>query len=192
MLYRGTPQNPRFSSRALFDPIFAAARISVSIGASGRNDEYLYNLDNFLAKIKNVSPKPSTGEEKREARERGDITVELASLTRDFQEKYHVYFLNGSGSNQFDQLLLNYTCKRGNAANLIRDEAHELKDIIVVTRRHKRSDINNLPPKVRHLYAGGGHRLVCLFHYKRSQRIRSFCLQCIIDDRRRSLLMGIQ
>ena len=166
LLYRGTPQNPCFSPRALFDPIFGAARIAFSIGPSGRNDEYLYNLDNFLASagksLSNSSLATTLTKTKSDIKERGDITVELASITRDFQKKYHLYFLHGGGSNQFDQLLLDYATRRGNAANLLEDEAHGLKEIIIALSKSEYSDT---PPKVRNLFAGGGHRLVHTIEY---------------------------
>jgi hypothetical protein len=165
LLYRGTPQNPCFSPRALFDPIFGAARIAVSVGASGRNDEYLYNLDTFLASVGKSLPDSSLEttmmSTNTDIRERGDITVELASLTRDFQKNYHMYFLHGGGSNQFDQLLLDYASRQGNAPNLMGDEAHDLKEIVIALSNSERSDLGeSSQPIVRYLFAGGGHRLV--------------------------------
>lgn len=148
LLYRGTPDNPAFSSRALLDEIYAAAVMSAAVGPSGPNDHYLYSLDEFLKRVReNEGQVVSTHE--------GDtLTGRLATLTKQIQNDYHVYFLYGSGSNQHDQLMLHMPTERfGNAAKLIKgDEAHELKEFLLIVPK-----TGDTTPKVKRVFAGGGH-----------------------------------
>jgi alpha-tubulin suppressor-like RCC1 family protein len=148
LLYRGTPDNPAFSNRALLDEVYAAAVMSVAVGPSGPNAHYLYSLDEFLKRVReNESQLVSSHE--------GDtLTGRLANLTKQLQNDYHVYFLYGSGSNQHDQLLLHMPTERfGNAAKLLKgDEAHELKEFLLIVPK-----VENEIPKVKNVYAGGGH-----------------------------------
>jgi len=123
LLYRGTPSNPSFTNRALLDKVYAAAVISAAIGPSGKNDAYLYELDEFLAgdgensngndNDNNDNGSNIDNEENTKTvtegvdNYRGDsLTGQLTFLSKYIQEHHHVYFLYGSGSNQHNQLLL--------------------------------------------------------------------------------------
>ena len=150
LLYRGTPDNPAFSRRALLDLPFAAAIMAVSAGPSGKNDEYLNSLDVFL------------DETHAEAAQHDD-TKTLASMVRAFQQSRQLYFLSGGGSNQHNQLLLN---RPHNAAFLIGEDAHERKEIVLSIDRHNvsKATSNNglqdgsfLPDRPTQIFAGGGH-----------------------------------
>jgi len=172
LLYRGTPDNPAFSIRALLDPVYAAATMAVAIGPSGRNDEYLLRLDTFLndatsstasTSIATVTAKDTSTDTTFKQHTGDTLTRKLASMARKYQSHHHLYFLFGSGSNQHDQLLLQYaTRSHNNAPNLFhKDEAHDLKEIIltvpkVVVEGAGRMPLRH-PPKPVRLYAGGGH-----------------------------------
>lgn len=127
------------------------AIMAVSIGPSGNNDEYLYNLDHFLSDAASSSPAAAaalldhTGD---------NDTGSLASMARILQEK-QLYFLFGSGSNQHNQLLLESPT---NSACLVNgDEAHELKEIVLCTPRSTAQNLPTLSDKPKQIYAGGGH-----------------------------------
>jgi len=145
LIYRGTPDNPVFSSRRLVDFPLCAAIMSVAIGPSGANDVYLNNLDVFLKKIQNF------------ATQHDDTTI-LAEMVRCFQNNYQLYFLSGGGSNQHNQLLLN----RPEIPSLIvAEDAHLRTEIVLPTplaptedRDRSPSSLHN-PPKA--IFAGGGH-----------------------------------
>jgi len=138
LLYRGTPDNPAFSSRALIDLPLSAAIMSVSIGPSGPNDVYLNNLVQFLAKTQNTATQ-------------NDDTTILADMLRSFQNNYRLYFLTGGGSNQHNQLFLN----RPNIVSLIdAGDAHLRKDIVLPTPLFSNDESSNCPKAI---YAGGGH-----------------------------------
>lgn len=148
LLYRGTPDNPAFSNRALLDEVYAAAVMSAAVGPSGPNDHYLYSLDEFLKRVRENESQLLSSHD-------GDtLTGRLAQLTKQIQNDYHVYFLYGSGSNQHDQLLLHMPTERyGNAAKLLKgDEAHELKEFLLIVPK-----LSEEHPTVKTLYAGGGH-----------------------------------
>jgi len=146
LLYRGTPENPAFWKRALLDLPFAAATMAVAIGPSGRNDEYLFNLDTFMSEAALSSKQAAAALDDHI----GDYaTVSLASMARNLQ-KHPLFFLFGSGSNQHGQLLLP---TKDNRASLINgDEAHETKEIVFCAPEGL-----STTDKTKHLYAGGGH-----------------------------------
>eukprot|EP00536_Pseudo-nitzschia_multiseries_P005529 jgi/Psemu1/318665/estExt_fgenesh1_pm.C_1040004 len=137
LTYRGTPGNPAFSSRFLFDLPLSAAIMSVSIGPSGPNDVYLNNLDEFLTEAHNFA----TCKE-------NDETNVLADMVRSFQNNYRLYFCSGGGSNQHNQLLLN----RPRIPSLVAaDDSHTRTEIVLPTSRAPKDD----PPRA--IFAGGGH-----------------------------------
>ncbi len=139
LLYRGTPDNPAFWSRALLDLPMAAAVMSVSEGPSGKNDVYLNSLDRFLSDTHTIEAE-------------NDDTTSLANMVKYFQTQSQVYFLFGSGSNQHNQLLLH----RPNNAALLKnnkEDAHEQKEIILCAPISR----NRLDDKPQKLFAGGGH-----------------------------------
>lgn len=167
LLYRGTPDNPAFSKRALLDMTYAASIMAVAVGPSGRNDEYLFNLDTFLSSTssssssKTKSPSSTKSEDVNSSSTIGDKhTKSLAALTSHIQKNYNLYFLVGAGSNQHDQLLLSSTLHDEensfvNAADLVNGEdAHELTDLILIVPKIKGT---SKIPSPKALYAGGGH-----------------------------------
>jgi cation transport protein ChaC len=158
LLYRGTPDNPAFWRRALLDLPFAAAVMSVAVGPSGRNDEYLFNLDTFLSD--NTMEKDNTADAATTTAisNTGDQdTKDLAFMTREIcQKNNRALFLYGSGSNQHNQLLLKDSKLAANLKN--DDEAHDLKEMLLLvptTTGDKKNTSNHHQPKK--LYAGGGH-----------------------------------
>jgi len=185
MLYRGTPDNPAFSNRALLDELYAASIMAVAKGPSGGNDVYLYQLDEFLSASSpsppsstSLSPPPSTPVDATTTSQSGDIvkseqyigdtlTKRLTALSKKIQEEHQVYFLYGSGSNQHNQLLLESSMKDyANAAKLVRgDEAHDLKEIVLLVPKreeHLREEeegvrLDRSIHRPKKLFAGGGH-----------------------------------
>lgn len=141
LLYRGTPDNPAFWERALLDLPLAAAVMSVSIGPSGKNIDYLLNLNKFMSDPMVATPCNDDFH--------GDTdTSMLASMAMRLQSQ-KLYFLSGCGSNQHNQLLLkselNNACLVNNG-----EDAHEMKEIVLCT------DIQS-NGNVKQLAAGGGH-----------------------------------
>jgi len=141
LIYRGTPDNPAFWSRALLDLPFAAAIMAVSIGPSGRNSEYLFHLDAFMQD-------PHVSRQSRFDHHVGDTrTSSLAKMTKELQ-KYDLYFLFGSGSNQHNQLLL--ASDQNNAGLVNKEDAHKLTEMVLCTTREDAA-------KVKKIFCGGGH-----------------------------------
>jgi alpha-tubulin suppressor-like RCC1 family protein/cation transport regulator ChaC len=141
LLYRGTPDNPAFWSRPLLDLSFAAATMAVSIGSSGKNCDYLFQLDEFM---QNTAVSHSSVYEDHIGDTR---TSQLATMAKEFQQ-HDLYFLFGSGSNQHNQLLL---ASKHNKANLVNGEdAHKLTEMLLCTKRVDKD-------QVKELVAGGGH-----------------------------------
>lgn len=148
LLYRGTPTNPAFWNRALLDLPFAAAIMTVAVGPSGPNSEYLLNLDRFLF---DASPSAATSELEDVV---GDLdTRALASMSRSLSER-RIYFLFGCGSNQHRQLQLS-----ANAGLKNGDEAHDLKEIVITVPRQGDAGTEEGAMDVQPvgLYCGGGH-----------------------------------
>lgn len=109
-----------------------AAIMSVSVGPSGSNVEYLRKLDGFLKSISHHVD---------------DDTLQLATMVERL-EPYGIFFLLGSGSNQHGQLRLD-----AETVSLVEDEnAHELTEIAVVVETSK----NEHDPPTE-IFAGGGH-----------------------------------
>jgi len=139
LLYRGIPDNPAFSSRALLDLPFSAAIMSASVGPSGANDIYLNKLNTFLRKTY--------------VTESNDDTNMLVDMVRSFQEKHQLYFLSGGGSNQHNQLLLN---RPQNSALLVGEDAHTRKEIVMSTSLCTDDESKESCSPIE-VYAGGGH-----------------------------------
>ena len=141
LLYRGTYDNPAFWERALLDLPLAAAVMSVSIGPSGKNDAYLFNLDQFMSDPNVATPYTVDFH--------GDTDTSLLAAMAKRLQGQQLYFLCGCGSNQHNQLLLksdaNDACLVNNG-----EDAHEMKEIVLCT--DIQSDAN-----VKQLAAGGGH-----------------------------------
>ena len=143
LLYRGTPANPAFWPRALLDLQFAAAVMSVAVGPSGPNCDYLFNLDHFLV---NAAKESSSAAASFEGHTGDTDTMELARMARSFREKT-LFFLIGCGSNQHHQLLLTKSAGLKNG-----DEAHEMKEIVFPVQCSVHESAR--PKKV---FCGGGH-----------------------------------
>ena len=172
MLYRGTPTNPAFSNRALLDELYAAAIMSVAIGPSGKNDAYLYQLDTFLSNSKHANKygddddNTSTSTSDNQHHVGDSLTGRLTTLAKTMQE-HQLYFIFGSGSNQYNQLLLeSSTTRYNNAAQIVDGEcAHELKEIVLVVpkgREHIQEKEDGVSAhesahRPKRLFAGGGH-----------------------------------
>ena len=142
LLYRGTPDNPAFWRRSLVDMRLAAAVMSVAVGPSGRNDAYLFSLDEFL-KAHNAA-----GGGSEEDHSRDDATGELARMVKMLQAELRPYFLVGAGSNEHGQLLFNGV----NGANTVK-EVHETSEVLLVVPRDE-CETDHEPAS---LHAGGGH-----------------------------------
>ena len=148
LLYRGSPDNPAFWPRALLDLKFAAAVMSVAVGPSGPNCDYLFNLDHFLTDAAKESSAAAASFEDHT----GDAdTVELARMARSFREK-RLFFLVGCGSNQYNQLLLTKAAGLKNG-----DEARDMKEIVLAVHSSKShtDEISTMKPKK--VFCGGGH-----------------------------------
>jgi hypothetical protein len=114
--------------------------MSVAIGPSGKNVEYLLNLNKFMSDPVVATPCNDDFH--------GDIdTSMLASMAIRLQSQ-KLYFLSGCGSNQHDQLLLK--SELNNACLVNGEDAHEMKEIVLCT------DIQS-NGNVKQLDAGGGH-----------------------------------
>lgn len=141
LLYRGTPENPAFWEKALLDLPMAAAVMSVAIGPSGRNDDYLFNLDRFMSDPNVATPYANEFH--------GDTETSLLAAMAKGLQRQQLYFLAGCGSNQYNQLLLesdsNNACLVNNG-----EDAREMKEIVLCT--DVESDDN-----VKSIGAGGGH-----------------------------------
>jgi alpha-tubulin suppressor-like RCC1 family protein len=141
LIYRGTPANPAFWERALLDLPMAAAVMSVAIGPSGRNDDYLFNLDKFMSDPNVATP---FGNEFH-----GDTDTSLLAAMAKRLQRHRLHFLSGCGSNQHNQLLLksdsNNACLANNG-----EDAPTMKEIVLCTDGS--SDAN-----IKCIDAGGGH-----------------------------------
>jgi alpha-tubulin suppressor-like RCC1 family protein/cation transport regulator ChaC len=166
ILYRGTPDNPAFSRRALLDEIYSAAIMSIAQGPSGDNYAYLHQLNEFL-----VTATSSAGFEDELESFVGDTRTGRLTALSKFLQEHQLYFLFGGGSNQYNQLLLESSTKHYyNAAKLVNgEEAHELKEIVLIVPKgpkhleeDTRMELSVHRPKK--LFAGGGHSAL-LTHY---------------------------
>ena len=147
-LYRGTVDNPALWPRVLRDPVFAAAVLSVAVGPSGPNTEYLHNLHHFLQQHAHAATKKSNKNDNDD-----DDTFRLTQLVDQLQKHYTCFFLHGCGSNQHNQLLLQHYRNY-----LVRgEEVHDLTEILLATRVNTVHTKNDPPAAV---YAGGGHSAV--------------------------------
>jgi len=166
LLYRGTPENPAFWKRALIDLSFAAATMTRAVGPSGPNVDYLFNLDQFLSKVAN----DTTSNVSINDGIVGDVDTRiLASMVRELQTQEStnnagLYFLFGSGSNQYNQLLLRQSTKNDERQHAETDASGEgdvdkLTEIILLaaSARDHQTSKSVLPSIPRALYAGGGH-----------------------------------
>lgn len=172
LLYRGTPENPAFWERVVFDLPLAAAIMSVAIGPSGPNDVYLHQLNSFLLSTNHRGD--TDGAFDRPGSMGDACTERLARLVISLQSCYRPYFLLGSGSNEHNQLLLrsheelndeidNYDdvgMEDDNGFCLNEEGVSEMTEILLVVPRKKHvieSSMNSCDDQPRSLHAGGGH-----------------------------------
>ena len=144
LLYRGTPDNTAFWRRALVDARQVAAVMSVAVGPSGRNDAYLFSLDEFL------TPHNGAGGGS-EDHARDDATGELARMVKKLQAEFRPYFLVGAGSNEHGQLLIDGV----NGANTVK-EVHEISEVLLVVPRDDHGKDGDQEPASL-LHTGRGH-----------------------------------
>lgn len=135
LLYRGTPDNPAFWPRALWDLSYAAAVMAVASGPSGANHVYLDQLDSFLASTPNADSLHAF-----------DDTQELALASQSYR-KHDLHFFSACGSNQHNQLRLD-SFKAGLVGG---EDTHQLCESYVCLS--KSVDFR----KCQSLHAGGGH-----------------------------------
>ena len=172
LLYRGTPENPAFWERVVFDLPLAAAIMSVAIGPSGPNDVYLHQLNSFLLSTHHRGDTDGAFDLSGSV---GDAcTGRLARLVLSLQSFYRPYFLFGSGSNEHNQLLLRSHEEHNDEIDNYDDAGMEDDDglcsneegvsemtelLLVVPRKEPaiESSINNCDDQPRSLHAGGGH-----------------------------------
>ena len=172
LLYRGTPENPAFWERVVFDLPLAAAIMSVATGPSGPNDVYLHQLNSFLLSTHHRGD--TDGAFDLSGSVRDECTGRLARLVRSLQSCYRPYFLFGSGSNEHTQLLLrsheehndeigNYDdvgMEDDNGLYSNEEGVNEMTELLLVVPRKQpviESSINNCEDQPRSLHAGGGH-----------------------------------
>ena len=96
----------------------------------------------------------------------GDLlTRQLASLVRTFQTHHDLFFLFGSGCNQFNQLLLRQTGEQqtNDESPSAEEEMYtRLSPIVLITPKQLHSDseedsISYSPPKPKAIFAGASH-----------------------------------
>lgn len=155
LLYRGTPDNPAFWSRLVWDLPLAAAIMAVSVGPSGPNTVYLNQLDEFLKQQSQSHDSNSLAT----AMLQDDDTCSLANMTRYFQQHVNLYFFCACGSNQHGQL--GY-CRNSPPQSDIQKDGDEdipqVTEAVLGTPRSSSTPLNENtvdPPQA--LYAGGGH-----------------------------------
>lgn len=145
-MYRGTPENPNFSERALLDLSYAAAVIAVAVGPSGRNDEYLFSLDHFM-----MDPIVSSASKKLKNFHGDTETTIIADMTKALQNQ-QLFFLIGCGSNQHNQLLLK--SKENKSCLINGEDAHKMTEVVLCTSKEGN---DKLPIRAKQLAAGSGH-----------------------------------
>lgn len=124
------------------------AVMAVSIGPSGPNDAYLFNLQEFMEHATKTFPAAAEAIQDHT----GDTdTGDLAVMVREFQKSCALYFLFGSGSNQHNQLLLQTPERTANVVLANGEDALGLTEVVLCTNRENERDT----PKA--LLAGGGH-----------------------------------
>lgn len=120
--------------------------MAVSVGPSGPNADYLYNLQEFM---KQATESSIAAAEALNDHTGDTDTGDLASMVRMLQESFQLHFLFGCGSNQHNQLLLKSETEKVILVN--GEDAWDLNEIVFCTKRESRKQI----PKT--LLAGGGH-----------------------------------
>ncbi len=133
--------------RKIWNGLFAVAHtviahtfqaiMSVAVGPSGVNHDYLHQLDAFLESSTTAS----------QMEQLLDDTYILSSMTKTFQYDAKLFFFVAAGSNQHDQLLLkDAVCDLHQG-----EEAHHMTESVLCVSRESLSD------QATGIYAGGGH-----------------------------------
>jgi alpha-tubulin suppressor-like RCC1 family protein len=104
LLYRGIPTNPAFSNRLVQDLLYAACTISVSVGPSGPNHEYLHQLYDFLVDAATKKKLRTTPTEEI-SHDDTYILDDTVRTIRNNRNDLKLYFMCGTGSNQHGQLI---------------------------------------------------------------------------------------
>lgn len=124
--------------------VFRTGIMSMAIGPSGRNDEYLYHLDGFLSESDSTSIDVQTD---------GDvITRQLAEMTRQYHRDKLIFQIFGCGSNQYHQLLLPSFCLMPGEDYTTNASLQEIHLVVP-----KLMNLNSGTQKVKSVHAGGGH-----------------------------------
>jgi alpha-tubulin suppressor-like RCC1 family protein/cation transport regulator ChaC len=194
LLYRGTLDNPAMWLRPLQDLTFAAGKdhwdagrlkssfplnlsflcpssavMSVAVGPSGENLEYLERLDSFLThrRLEGTSSSDSN-----DSGNKSDDTTALSKLARRLRDNYGLFFLLGAGSNQHSQLMLRKASPNvvemlheddDGCAKIDSEEVHGLKELVAACTQQGDAVMPDLPPRdagpdlAVDLLAGGGH-----------------------------------
>jgi alpha-tubulin suppressor-like RCC1 family protein len=145
--------------------------MSVAVGPSGENLEYLERLGSFLTQRRPVGSTNGDSNDRVgvecEYDDESDDTAALATLARRLRDNYGVFFLLGAGSNQHNQLMLRHTSPNveetlpedgGARSNNGNDEVHGLTEL-VAAYISERDGVNPdaRPDLAVDLLAGGGH-----------------------------------
>ncbi|KAG7369528.1 regulator of chromosome condensation RCC1 repeat protein [Nitzschia inconspicua] len=157
LLYRGTLDNPAFSSKLANDLRYASAVMAVSNGPSGPNLVYLRQLYEFLQQAKlerervlrNENNNNNNKDNKDNKYDDSDDTFALTETATALGRHSHLYFFCGAGSNQHGQLI-NYYKEDQDFPTLTESFVACIKDDTA-------NDTNTIMSAPKHLYCGGGH-----------------------------------
>jgi alpha-tubulin suppressor-like RCC1 family protein len=143
--------------------------MSVAVGPSGENLEYLERLDSFLTHRRLEG---ATSSDFNDNGNESDDTIALSKLARRLRDNYGLFFLLGAGSNQHNQLMLRKASLNieetlpeddDGRANNDSEEVHGLKELVAAHIRQGGAVMPDLPPRdagpdlAVDLLAGGGH-----------------------------------
>jgi alpha-tubulin suppressor-like RCC1 family protein len=143
--------------------------MSVAVGPSGENLEYLERLDSFLTHRR---PEGATSSDFNDSGNKSDDTTALSKLARRLRDNYGLFFLLGAGSNKHNQLVLHKASLNDEEtlpedddgrANNDSEEVHGLKELIAACTQQGDAVMPDLPlldagPDLAvDLLAGGGH-----------------------------------
>lgn len=116
--------------------------MSVAVGPSGENHQYLHQLDAFLESATTAS----------KLEQQFDDTFILSSMAKSFQNDASLFFFFAAGSNQHDQLLLkNASCDLENG-----EDVHRITESVLCVTR----DNDGISGKAVGIFAGGGHSAI--------------------------------
>jgi alpha-tubulin suppressor-like RCC1 family protein len=142
--------------------------MSVAVGPSGENLEYLERLGSFLTQRRPVGSTNGDFNDQidvdYEYDDESDDTTALAKVARRLRDSYGVFFLLGAGSNQHQQLMLRHTSPNveenlpGDGSNNDKDEVHGLTELVAAYIQQGDEGIADAGPDLAvDFIAGGGH-----------------------------------